>query len=110
MSQSFRTLMPAKEFIENMGFAISYPHDDLIFIDTNAFLLRYNDARDSSFFLYFNEELNEQKQNELRSYVLQTACDTNVEIEIRGSFKVQPSLKSKGELEVVYHETTTSGR
>lgn len=104
MSTVFRSLMPAKELVEAMGFSISYPHDDLIFIDNNAFLLRYNDFKEKAFFLYFNQELESIKKKELRSYVLQAACDCKVEVEIKGTFKVRPSLEKQGELELVYND------
>ena len=88
----------------NVFTGINVRNKCVIEVLNNAFLLRYNDAREHSFFLYFNEELHDRKKKELRAYVLQAACDANLEIEIKGNFKVRSSLKVKGELEVVYNE------
>ena len=35
-----------KEIVESVGMDISYAHDDLVFLDHNAFLLQFTDASD----------------------------------------------------------------
>ena len=52
----FRPLGETRTIIEEMDLEITHVHDDLVFIQHNAFLLRFDDECENNLFLHFNED------------------------------------------------------
>lgn len=102
MSTIYRELTKIKEMIEELGFSLSYPFDDLLFIDSNAFLIQYNDEQINSFFLYFNNSLAQEAQDDLTKRITTLAMDKKIQITARGQFELTQKIGSEEELELKF--------
>jgi len=100
MSKKFRELSPIKELVEELGFTISYPFDDLLFVDSNAFLVQFNDSEANSFFIYFNESLNPLAAKELGNKITSLACTKKIQIKLEGKFQLTQKNEHDEELEL----------
>jgi hypothetical protein len=98
---SYRSLNKVKELIELMGFAISYPFDDLVFVDTNAFLIQYDDLNDNKFNVHFNTDLDLEAKNELMEQFKKAGEKKALSLEFIGLFNIQPS-ESEGQIDIVF--------
>ena len=98
---SYRSLNKVKELIELMGFAISYPFDDLVFVDTNAFLIQYDDLNDNKFNVHFNTDLDLEAKNELMEQFKKAGEKKALSLEFKGLFNIQPS-ESEGQIDIVF--------
>jgi len=98
---SYRSLNKVKELIELMGFAISYPFDDLVFVDTNAFLIQYDDSNDNKFNVHFNTDLDLEAKNELMEQFKKAGEKKALSLEFKGLFNIKPS-ESEGQIDIVF--------
>lgn len=102
MSTIYRELTKIKELIEELGFTLSYPFDDLLFIDSNAFLIQYNDEQINSFFLYFNDSLAQKAQDDLTDRITTLAMKKKMQITAKGQFQLTQKVGSEEELELKF--------
>lgn len=51
-----RSLPLVEELIKTTGLTMTYPYDDLVFVEHNPFLLRFNDSNINQIFLHFNKD------------------------------------------------------
>ncbi|MBK8806767.1 MAG: hypothetical protein IPO21_09025 [Bacteroidales bacterium] len=58
--KKFRALGPVQEALSSLGIEVSYAYDDLVFIEHNTFILRFDDTKDNHLFLHFNVECTEK--------------------------------------------------
>ncbi|TLX74126.1 hypothetical protein E9993_13590 [Labilibacter sediminis] len=99
---SYRPLTPVKEMIEELGFTISYPFDDLIFIDSNAFLVQFHESKENTIGIYFNHELESSMEPDLRQSIGDIANKKGIQIEMKGKFSLSPKEEVEGELEITF--------
>ncbi len=102
MSNIYRELTKIKELIEELGFTISYPYDDLLFIDSNAFLIQFNDSKKDSFFAFFNESMNDAVVDDLDKKMKDLAFVKKLEVESKGRFKLAQKEGCDEELELKF--------
>jgi hypothetical protein len=100
MTTTYRKLTNIKELIEELGFAISYPFDDLIFIDSNAFLMQFNDEKADAFFLYFNQDLHKDVMASIRESIASLSVSKKMEITEKGLFQWQQKAHCEDEIEL----------
>lgn len=98
-TQSFRALTPVKEFIEEMGFAISYAYEDLVFIDNNAFMVRFNDLKASSLFIHFCNDYSAEVKSNLKIRLLNISKRKGLFLEFKQDFEIAES-SVEGEVEL----------
>lgn len=60
-----RSLPLAEELIKVVGLQMTYPYDDLVFVEHNPFLLRFNDENPKSIFIHFNQDCIEKDKKEI---------------------------------------------
>ncbi len=100
---AYRSLTEVKELIEDLGFNISYPFDDLVFIDTNAFLVQYNDEVENGIWVRFNSEIDEVAKKELTEQLKASPKAKKFKMKIEGSYTLQDS-EEEGEFKLVLNE------
>lgn len=100
MGTVIRKLTQIKELIEEIGFNISYPFDDLLFVESNAFLIQFDDSKVNSFFIYFNEDLDSLAAKELGNKITSLAHTKKVQIKLEGKFQLTQKKGSDEELEL----------
>lgn len=93
-----RPLPQAEQIIEATGLKMTYPFDDLVFVEHNPFLLRFNDKNSKEIYIHFNVDCEESKKHELIRDMEVKACkigmvatvDTNYALEqLDGSEEIQ---------------------
>lgn len=68
MKTELRSLPIAEQIIKSTGLNMTYPYDDLVFVEHNPFLLRFNDEKPEQIFIHFNKDCYaEDKQKMLNS-------------------------------------------
>lgn len=71
-----RALPLAEQIINATGLQLTYPFDDLVFVENNPFLLRFNDKVPSEMYLHFNidcikeDALRLEQEMEMKAYKL----------------------------------------
>ncbi|MCU4162867.1 hypothetical protein [Carboxylicivirga caseinilyticus] len=98
---TYRSLTEIKDLIEDLGFAISYPYDDLIFIDSNAFLVQFDDSKKFSYFIHFNSELKDGAKENLKQQLLESKKAKNLKIEFKGSYTIKQSSEDE-QIDIVF--------
>lgn len=88
---AYRSLTEVKELIEDLGFAISYPFDDLVFIDSNAFLIQYNDEVENGIWVRFNSEIDEGAKKDLTQQLIDSPKAKKFKMKIEGSYTLEDS-------------------
>ncbi|MDM8159757.1 hypothetical protein QUH73_08035 [Labilibaculum sp. K2S] len=102
MTTIYRELTKIKELIEDLGFVISYPFDDLLFIDSNAFLIQFDDANLNSFFLHLNDRLSKEVQTELKDRITSSSSEKGLKINPKGQFQLKQKEGSDNEVELKF--------
>lgn len=102
MSTTYRELTKIKELIEELGFAISYPYDDLLFIDSNAFLIQFEDSIKDSFFVFFNDSMQKSVIEDLESKMKGLALLKKLQLKSKGTFIMKQKEGSEEELELEF--------
>lgn len=54
--EKFRDLGTIQGALKNIGIEISYAYEDLVFVDNNTFIIRFDDKDDMHLFIHFNKE------------------------------------------------------
>lgn len=70
-----RSLPIAEEIIKATGLQMTYPYDDLVFVEHNAFILRFNEKDPEQFFVHFNRDCFESNKNDLLRVMERRAND-----------------------------------
>ena len=96
----YRTLTPVKEVIEELGFTITYPFDDLLFIDTNAFVAQYVD--DYNFDIHFNIDLQEDVMLDLEKSLVEKGNLKKLTFTTKGKFTFTQNPKNNEEVDVKF--------
>lgn len=65
MQIGLRPLPLAEEVVATTGLKVTFAYDDLVFVEHNAFLLRFNDEKPEQLFLHFNNECEESEKSKL---------------------------------------------
>ena len=102
MSTIYRELTKIKELIEELGFTISYPYDDLLFVDSNAFLIQFDDTNLNSFFLHFNDCLSQEVQTELKDRITSSSTEKGLKINQKGQFQLKQKEGGDNEVELKF--------
>ena len=55
MSINYRPLGYVMEILESVGLPVSYSYDDLVFVENNSLLIKFNDEEAKQLHLYFNK-------------------------------------------------------
>lgn len=88
----YRPLGLVVSMIKNLGLEVTHCHDDLVFVEHNAFLIQMGD-RGEDVFVWFNVECDQGKVGEIFAGLEEQAASLNL------------ILGSKGAYELVANET-----
>ena len=101
MTIVFRPLGIAKEIVEEMGLSISFEYDDLLFIESNAFLIQFNDEKERHFNIFLNKELPTSDRERLYQKVKGVSATREIETIYAGTFEIREKEGAEEELEVI---------
>jgi len=88
MDIKFRPLGVAREIIENIGLQISWAFDDMIFIEGNPFILRFNDENSSSLYIHFNIDCFAKDRLILESKLKQQAQKQKYAVQVSDNYRM----------------------
>lgn len=95
----YRDLEKVRVIIEDAtGLEVSYAYDDLVFPDHTAFIIQFDDAKETNFFCYFHRDCINGEQKKLEENLTASCLKQKCTLITKGSFE----LLQKGE-EVEIH-------
>jgi len=106
MAVIFRPLGIAKEIVEEMGLSISFEYDDLLFIESNAFLIQFNDEKEKHFNIFLNKELSSSDGERLYQKIKDLSAIREIEVLHAGTFEIREKEGIEGELEIITYPGT----
>jgi hypothetical protein len=65
MNIGARPLPLAEQIVEATGLKVTYPFDDLVFVEHNPFLLRFDDENFNNIYVHFNVDCHEVDKKQL---------------------------------------------
>lgn len=65
MEIGVRPLPQAEEIIKATGLQMTYPYDDLVFVEHNPFLIRFDDENPKNLYVHFNVDCFESDRKSL---------------------------------------------
>ncbi|MDA3901026.1 MAG: hypothetical protein PF637_10975 [Spirochaetes bacterium] len=57
-----RPLGKIEEALSELGLKLSYAYEDLVFIETNTFLVRFDDSDDNHVYIHFNRDCSQKDE------------------------------------------------
>lgn len=97
MTIPFRPLSEVKMILEEAGTDVSYAFDDLIFVEHTAFLLQFDDNKNSNLKIYFNTETSDKQAEVELKKLLPLVEKRKMSLSPSGKF----SLKQKEDSEEI---------
>ncbi len=102
MSMPYRPLGYVMEILESVGLPVSYSYDDLVFVENNSLLVKFNDEDTKQLYLYFNKDLDPNVANQLEPVLMEAAYDKGYTFINSGTYSVKQKDEAKEELELVF--------
>lgn len=65
MNIGARPLPLAEQIVEATGLKVTYPFDDLVFVEHNPFLLRFDDENFNNIYVHFNVDCHDVDKKQL---------------------------------------------
>lgn len=98
----YRPLGLLKNLTERLGFTISHCHEELVFIEHNAFLLRMEDVGEKVS-LFFNDESDIDKRAGIAEAIQQEGKKEMLEITQAGTYQMTAN-ESDGTIDIKFVE------
>lgn len=102
MSLNYRPLEYVMEILESVGLPVSYSYDDLVFVENNSLLVKFNDDNEKQLLLYFNTDLDPDVAVKLEFTLMNAALDKGFQFINSGTYKVREKKNATEELELVF--------
>ncbi len=99
---NYRPLGYLMEILESVGLPVSYSYDDLVFVENNTVLVRFNDEDARQLFFYFNKDLDTRVEEPLEKSLMEAAMEKGFTFINSGHYDLQQKDESKEELEIVF--------
>ncbi len=99
---NYRPLGYLMEILESVGLPVSYSYDDLVFVENNSILVRFNDEDAKQLFFYFNKDLETHVEEPLEKSLMEAALDKGFTFINSGHYDVQQKEEGKEEIEIVF--------
>ncbi|MGQ1785465.1 MULTISPECIES: hypothetical protein [unclassified Saccharicrinis] len=102
MSLNYRPLGYVMEILESVGLPVSYSYDDLVFVENNSVLVKFNDEDEKMLYLYFNKDLDLDAAYEIEKTLMEAGLDKGYSFVNSGKYSVRQKEEAKEELELVF--------
>lgn len=102
MSLKYRPLGYVMEILESVGLPVSYSYDDLVFVENNPLLVKFNDDNEKELLLYFNTDLDPDVAGQLEFTLMDAALDKGFQFINSGTYKVREKENATEELELIF--------
>lgn len=102
MSSNYRPLGYVMEILESVGLPVSHSFDDLVFVENNSLLVKFNDENEKQLSLYFNNDLDSEVAVQLEFNLTQAALSKGFKFVNAGKYKIREKDRDKEELELIF--------
>ncbi|GAF03553.1 hypothetical protein [Saccharicrinis fermentans] len=102
MKLQYRPLGYVMEILESIGFAVSYSYDDLVFVENNSILVKFNDEDEKMLYLYFNKDIDADAAYEIEKTIMEAGLDKGYSFINSGKYWVREKEAGKEELEIIF--------
>ncbi len=96
-----RPLGHVMEILESVGLPVSFSYDDLVFVENNSLLVKFNDENEKELMLYFNNDLDTKVAGSLESMLMEAALDKGFQFVNSGKYTISQK-EGVEELEIVF--------
>ncbi len=97
----YRELGKVRNIVEAMGIDITHVHEDIVFVEHTAFILRFDDECDSNLMLHFNVECEKAEKKGIMSKANAAAGIEGYTITQDKDFKLE-EVEGKEEVRLVF--------
>ena len=102
MAQTLPPVGKVMNWLEAAGFTVSYLYEDLVFVESNAFLIYFDKSDPPEIQILINTECDSEKSSELESSLLEEA--TRYEIKPVNGGKLTLSQKNEEEIDIRFED------
>ncbi len=104
MNVPFRPITRVLEMIQAIGLDITHMYEDLVFVESNAFILRMED-RGEDVTVFFNHESEEQSRLLVLEQLTSAAKEQKLKITCGGTFEMVP--REDEQIDIRFCETVS---
>lgn len=102
MTQSLPPVGKVMNWLEAAGFTVSYFYEDLVFVESNAFLIRFGESDPPEIQIHINSECDSEKSSELEILLLEEATKHEIKPVSAGRFTL--SQKNDEEIDIRFED------
>ncbi len=102
VTTEFRPLHLVEQLSEEIGSAISYAYDDLIFFEHSAILVQFDTRNAELLHLFINSDVTRDKQESIQEHWMQVARTKNISLDFKGTFSVE-QIPGKEEISIRFN-------
>ena len=102
MSKSLPPVGKVMNWLEAAGFEVSYLYEDLVFVESNAFLIRFEQADPQGILIYTNSECEATKASALSQILIDEAQKHELNPIKKGIFTI--SQKNEDEIDIKFED------
>ena len=102
MPVPYRPLGHIRNILSEMGLDVTYTYDDLVYVEHNAFLLRFGEQGEMVH-LYFNTESDAQDRGTITTTLQSAGKKWQIHILRSGTYTMTP-LPGDNHIEIAFHE------
>lgn len=99
--QQKRPLGIVKEIVEESGLTVTYAYDDLVFVENNPFLIRFDDEKGNHLQLFFNKDCEANAATALEQKLEKASLARNMTITNCGRYELKQKEGSE-EIEIAF--------
>ncbi len=101
MGTPYRPLGLISSLVDQMDLTVTHAHDDIVFVEHNAFLLKM-EATGERVSLYFNEESDRSERNPISETLIHNGAGMGLVIIPQGTFSMKQ--KDSENLEIIFND------
>lgn len=102
MAKSLPPVGKVMNWLEASGFTVSYLYEDLVFVESNAFLIRFEQSEPQKIMFHINTECESAKAVELEKLLLKEALKHEIKPVKGGKFTL--SQKNDEEIDIRFED------
>lgn len=104
MEIGIRPLPEAEKIISSIGLEMTYPFDDLVFVEHNPFFLRFDDDNAEHIIVHFNKDCVEDEKQKMLRIMQKEASSFGIKLSVELNYMMQ-QIEGTEEIEIQFMAT-----